>query len=81
LALLANGTADAWGGNEFGDLGDGSSTEGSLLAGPVSGLSEVSAISMGDRVGLALLKNGTVKAWGAPFSAIGDGTGTEKTCR
>jgi len=78
MALLANGTVEAWGDGEDGGLGDGN-TESSDLPVAVSGLSEVSAISTGDRGGLALLKNGTVKAWGYNYEgAVGDGTVTEK---
>jgi alpha-tubulin suppressor-like RCC1 family protein len=77
VALLVNGTVDAWGGNERGGLGDGT-TEGSLLAGPVSSLSEVIAISGGDRFVLALLKNRTVKAWGSNLGfQLGDSFGAD----
>src|SRR5262249_18751587 len=64
LALLASGTVQAWGLNEFGQLGDGGS-EASVLPVPVSGLSEVTAVAAGEQQNLALLKQGTVMAWGA----------------
>jgi alpha-tubulin suppressor-like RCC1 family protein len=105
LALLSNGTVEAWGANEFGELGDGTfvgpETCGAGAAAhacskvpvAVSGLSEVAAISAGGQIGLnffvgpkvaeephsiALLKNGTVKTWGANGSGeLGDGTLTD----
>lgn len=63
LALLANGTVDAWGGNEFGQLGDGGTATSGVPV-PVTGLSGVTAIAAGGEHSLALLANGTVMAWG-----------------
>jgi RHS repeat-associated protein len=64
LALLANGKVLAWGSEQFSDLGNGSK-EGSFdVPKEVSGLSEVTAIATDGAFNLALLKNGTVKAWG-----------------
>jgi alpha-tubulin suppressor-like RCC1 family protein len=77
LALLSNGTVMAWGDNERGQLGDGTTsgpdhcyteqepTQCSTSPAPVSGLSEVTAIAAGQNFNLALLKNGTVMAWGS----------------
>ena len=81
LALLSNGTVMAWGNNEFGDLGIGEPEGVSVkLPRPVSGLSEVTAISAGNRVGTALLKNGMVMDWGANGSGqLGNGTTTKST--
>ena len=63
LALLANGTVEAWGDDEAGQLGDGGSTFSAVPV-PVSGLSGVTAIAAGANHSLALLSNGTVMAWG-----------------
>jgi alpha-tubulin suppressor-like RCC1 family protein len=70
LALRTDGTLTAWGSNAFGELGVGSGPEscGSLACSSrpvsVSGLSEVTAIAAGGYHSLALLRNGTVMAWG-----------------
>ncbi len=64
LALLSNGTVQAWGNNEHGQLGNGSTKSSSTPAG-VQGLSEVRAIAARGNYSLALLANGTVMAWGS----------------
>jgi len=77
LALLANGTVVAWGDNEFGQLGDGSTTIASVPV-AVSGLTGVKAIAAGEDHSLALLGNGTVMAWGDNESGqLGDGNNQE----
>jgi alpha-tubulin suppressor-like RCC1 family protein len=84
LARLRDGTVMAWGENAQGELGDGTTTgpetcdaenQGcSRIPRPVSGLGEVAAIAAGSFDGLALLRNGTVMAWGADeFGQLGDG--------
>jgi alpha-tubulin suppressor-like RCC1 family protein len=92
LALLRNGRVMAWGDNEYGQLGDGTHTGPetcpsagfstvpcSTLPVPVSGLREVVAISAGDDHNLALLRDGTVMAWGANNDGqLGDGTTEER---
>jgi alpha-tubulin suppressor-like RCC1 family protein len=64
LALLSDGTLRAWGGNDKGQLGDGS-RENSGTPMEVSGLHEVAQIAVGGLHDLALLKDGTVWSWGA----------------
>jgi alpha-tubulin suppressor-like RCC1 family protein len=85
---LSNGTVRAWGDNVHGELGDATSTGpetcGSLpplgcskIPVSVSGLKEVRAISAGKNHSLALLGDGTVRAWGSNGSGqLGDGTST-----
>jgi alpha-tubulin suppressor-like RCC1 family protein len=82
LALLRDGTVMAWGDNEYGQLGIGTTygpdhcykpaepTQCSTTPVPVSGLSEVTAIAAGQNDSFALLKDGTVMAWGS--NADGD---------
>lgn len=81
LALLEGGQVRAWGENSFGQLGDGTNTGpskcGSVACSTtptsVSELGEVKAISAGDYHGLALLKGGTVMAWGYNgYGQLGD---------
>jgi alpha-tubulin suppressor-like RCC1 family protein len=74
LALLRNGTVVAWGSNDHGQLGDGTTADsdvpvrvcavGETAAPCAQPLSGVVAISAGYRFALALLKNGSVVAWG-----------------
>jgi alpha-tubulin suppressor-like RCC1 family protein len=77
LALLASGTVVAWGDNEFGQLGDGS-TEIAAVPVAVSDLTGVKAIAAGENHSLALLAGGTVMAWGDNESGqLGDGSTQE----
>lgn len=72
LALLKNGTVMAWGLDNAGELGNGEVTGPEKCPGvacssrpvAVSGLKKVTAIAVGEFFSLALLKNGTVMAWG-----------------
>jgi RHS repeat-associated protein len=76
LAALADGTVMAWGVDSFGQLGDGETGYGASRSTPVevSGLTGVTAVSAGGTHSLALLSNGTVKAWGNnEFGQLGDG--------
>jgi alpha-tubulin suppressor-like RCC1 family protein len=65
LALLADDTISSWGDNEFGQLGN-TFVENKTYATPitVAGISTATAIAGGDSHNLALLNDGTVKAWG-----------------
>ncbi len=75
LALLASGTVMAWGDDESGQLGDGATGEEGESEVPVvvSRLSGVTAIAAGGEHSMALLENGTVKAWGGGESgALGN---------
>ena len=74
LALKSDGTVWAWGRNEDGQLGDGTTTS-RLTPVQVAGLSDVIAIAAGNRHSLALKNNGTVWAWGYNgYGQLGDGT-------
>jgi alpha-tubulin suppressor-like RCC1 family protein len=79
VVLLKDGTPLAWGENQDGQLGDGTTLE-KVFPTPVRGLSGVTAIAAGGIPGtsahtLALLGNGTVVAWGAnSYGQLGNGT-------
>jgi alpha-tubulin suppressor-like RCC1 family protein len=76
-ALLNDGTVRAWGGNLYGQLGDGTREE-STMPMPVTGLTGVSAIAAGGAHAMALLSNGTVATWGGnSFGQLGNGTTLE----
>ncbi|QKW23246.1 hypothetical protein HUT16_32890 [Kitasatospora sp. NA04385] len=77
LALLGNGTVEAWGKNDKGQLGNGvtDAKEDAAVPGLVAGLTGVEAVAAGGAHALALLKDGTVKAWGLNDKGqLGDGT-------
>jgi hypothetical protein len=74
FALLFDGTLRAWGANEHGQLGDGTTTDRALPV-AVTGLAGVAEIAVGDSHACALLDDGTASCWGANESGqLGDGT-------
>jgi len=76
MALRSNGTVWTWGGNDYGQLGNGSTTEYSPTPAAI-GLSNVTAIAAGDAHALALTSGGTVMAWGYnEWGQLGIGTFT-----
>ena len=96
LALLANGTVKAWGFSGYGQLGDGTTTQrttpvtvcatgaaaGTCDANPLANVVAIAASSASNSYGhsLALLADGTVKAWGYNSNyRLGDGTQTNRT--
>jgi alpha-tubulin suppressor-like RCC1 family protein len=73
LALLANGTVLAWGSNNAGQLGDGSTTSSDAPVqvnglGGSGALTGVTQLAAGQDHNLALLADGTVVAWGSNSS-------------
>lgn len=73
LALLSEGTVRSWGGNDFGQLGDGSHEDSGKPV-EVKGLKEVKAVSAAGGHALALLDNGTVLTWGgSDYGSRGNG--------
>jgi alpha-tubulin suppressor-like RCC1 family protein len=77
-ATLADTTAWCWGSNEFGQLGDGTTTSRATPT-LVSGISGVVATAAATLHTCALLNDATVRCWGTNLGGlIGDGTTTNR---
>ena len=78
-ALLGSGSVKCWGANNYGQLGDGTTSNRNEPA-QVSGLtSGVVSISGGYEHTCAVLTNGEAKCWGRNgYGELGDGTTTHK---
>ncbi len=76
-AVLDNAVASCWGGNYFGDLGNGNrpTNAGAPVAVNLPIGSRVTGIATGGGHSCAILENGSVACWGLGlFGEIGDGT-------
>jgi alpha-tubulin suppressor-like RCC1 family protein len=62
-AVRANGTAQCWGGNLYGDLGDGAMVDSSSIK-TVLNLHNIATISTGGNATCAALVDGTAYCWG-----------------
>lgn len=75
LGLQANGTAWGWGGNNFGQLGDGTTTNRSYPVSVGGGFNDWAQLSAGGGHSLGIRTNGTAWAWGYNSNGeLGDGT-------
>ncbi len=79
LALMGDGTVNAWGDNTDGQLGIGITGGSRNAPVPVSGLSGAVAVAAGGSHSLALMGDGTVRAWGSNNKGqLGDGTTNQR---
>ncbi len=75
LALKYDGTVWAWGGNSYGQLGNGTTSVSSINPVQVVGLDGVTAVAAGTFFSLALKSDRTVWAWGSnSYGQLGNGT-------
>ncbi len=78
LAVKSNGTLWAWGENNRGQLGDGTTTSNNIPV-QVIDLTGVVAAAGGNMFSLAAKQDGTVWAWGGNWAGqLGDGTTEER---
>jgi alpha-tubulin suppressor-like RCC1 family protein len=77
LALMNDGTVKAWGDNSSGKLAQNSSVTFNPTPTLITSLTNVKQIATGHSFSLALLNDGTVKAWGTNWSGqLGQGGST-----
>ena len=62
-ALLSGGQVDCWGYNDFGQLGNGTTTQSAVPV-PVSGITNATQIATGVGVTCVVLSSGQVACWG-----------------
>ncbi len=76
-ALRADGTVWCWGGNAFGQLGNGTLTDSNVPV-QVAGVTGATAVDAGGEHTCALVAGGAVKCWGLNFDAqLGDNAAHE----
>jgi alpha-tubulin suppressor-like RCC1 family protein len=80
LAVRTDGTVWAWGRNEQGQLGNTTITGSSTTPVQVQGLSTAVDVGAGKGFSLAVLSDGTVRAWGDNYRGqLGDGTRVDRS--
>lgn len=78
LMLKENGTVWAWGNNQYGQLGNGT-TEYSGIPQKISELTNIVYINAGSTFAFAINNNGEVFGWGNNrYAQLGDGTCTQR---
>jgi hypothetical protein len=84
-ALLADGTVVGWGQAANGEIGNGASVENECKCAstptPIPGVAGAVAIAGGDGTGTAVLRDGTVRAWGSnEYGELGIGSASAGGC-
>ena len=80
VALMFDGSLKAWGENSSGQLGNNSNSNSSTPVGVIGLGGTVTAIAAGVYHTVALISDGTVKAWGNNgYGQLGDGTTTHSS--
>ncbi len=78
VALKSDGTLWAWGDNDYGQLGDGTTTDKATPT-QIGSATNWSAIAAGSRHTVGLKSDGTLWTWGRnPYGQLGDGTTVDK---
>ena len=80
VGIRSNGTAWAWGRNNYSQLGDNTTVNKSSPVSVVGGFTDWIQVSAGSTHTTGLRSNGTAWAWGRNFAgSLGDGTGTTRS--
>jgi len=80
LGVRCNGTAWAWGDNQYGNLGDDTASVRSSPVSVVGGFTDWCQVSAGNCHSLGLRTNGSAWAWGSnTCGRLGDGTVTSRS--
>ena len=80
LGVRTNGTAWAWGRNNYGQLGDNTTVTRSSPVSVIGGFTDWCQISAGYQQSLAVRQNGTAWSWGSGYCGqLGDNTFTSKS--
>jgi alpha-tubulin suppressor-like RCC1 family protein len=78
LAICSNGTVQSWGGNQWGELGNGTLATSTVPV-AVSTLTGIISVAAGFGHSVALKNDGTVWAWGWNYyGQLGDSTTTDR---
>ena len=79
LAIRSDGTVWAWGSNDYGECGIGSTSIRVMSPVQVLGLSNIVDVAAGSQHSLAVTADGQLYAWGCNAQyQLGDGTGEDK---
>jgi alpha-tubulin suppressor-like RCC1 family protein len=80
LGLTSTGIAYSWGSNNYGRLGDGTTTARSSPVTVIGGITNWSQVSAGNGHSLGLIATGILYAWGRNnYGQLGDGTTTNRS--